>query len=129
MTSPCPHPKVSPATVDCGVGAVHVAHRSGSPKGVLEERSVRTSCASLIAPSRLISPAPCSKVLNPCTCWAVYIRIAFTRFGVSEGLACRSNAAPPAAMGMAMDVPERYICALIGELLTLPSSNQLVLTK
>src|SRR5918911_5028362 len=115
--------------VVCGVGAAHVEHSSGSPSGVLDDRSVRTSLANLTAPSRLISPAPCSKLLKPASGCAVYMRIALIRLGVNFGLACKSKAAAPATTGVAIEVPLKYICLLEGEPLTLASRFGLLVTR
>ena len=46
-------------------------------------------------------------MLKPFSDCAVYIRIAFTAFGVSDGLACSINATVPETTGAAMLVPDR----------------------
>src|SRR5882672_5147760 len=103
---PCDQPKVWPAIVVVGVGAVFVV-RSEAPsvvgRGLLTRRAIRTE------PSMLSSPAPCWSMLCPVSGWAVYIRIAFTRLGVSFGLAWSMSATAPETTGVDMDVPERYI--------------------
>src|SRR5437763_5847019 len=94
--------------VVCGVGAVLVVS-IGAPVGVQDVRSLLTNLASRIAPSMLISPAPCSNILKPARGCAVYIRIILTMFGVRFGLACSSRAAAPVATGADIDVPLKYI--------------------
>ena len=53
----------------------------------------------------------------------MYIMIILTRFGVRLELACNSSAAVPAAMGVAIEVPFRYICLRVGSVLTPASSS------
>src|SRR3989442_9889299 len=105
---PCDQVNVDPAIVVEGTGGTNVVN-NGAPMGLLLPKSLRTKRATRTAPSTLSSPAPCSNVLKPLSGWAVYINIAFTMFGVSVGLACKSNAAAPATTGEAIEVPLRYI--------------------
>src|SRR6266403_4189529 len=105
---PWAHAKVLPAIVVVGVGGFSEVN-NGAPIGLVVPKSFRTNRASRIAPSILSSPAPCSNVLKPRSGWAVYIKKALTIFGVRVGLACNSKAAAPATIGVAMDVPLRYI--------------------
>lgn len=42
----------------------------------------------------------------------MYIKSDLTRFGDNLGFAWRSSAAAPATAGVAIEVPERYICFL-----------------
>src|ERR671932_2203781 len=79
--------KLYPLRVEEGTGSCADVN-SGAPRGVADVRSVRTSLASLTAPSTLTWPAPCSNMLKPASGWAVYIRIALTMFGVRLGLTC-----------------------------------------
>src|SRR2546421_13096436 len=112
MISPCDQVKVSLAIVVCGVGGVFVV-KNGEPVAVEDERSVRTSFATRIAPSTFNSPAPCSSILKVLSGWAVYIKRALTIFGVSLGLACSKRAAAPDTTGVAIEVPLRYIMRLL----------------
>ena len=72
--------------------------------------SVRSDLASAIAPSTLSRPAPCCSRLALGSGCAVYCRIAFTSGGVRPGLACSINAAAPATVGAAIDVPLIHMC-------------------
>src|SRR5262252_8485452 len=114
MIRPCDQLKVCPAIVVCGVGAVVVVN-NGEPVGVTDERSVRTSLATRTAPSTFNSPAPCSSMLKPANGCAVYIKSALTMLGVSFEFACKSKAAAPATIGVAIDVPLKYIIFLLSE--------------
>src|ERR1043166_126748 len=93
--------------VDCGLGAAEV--NNGLPTKVNEFKSVRTSFARRIAPSRFNSPAPCSSILKPASGCAVYIKIILIMFGVRLGLASSSTAAAPATIGLETEVPLRRI--------------------
>src|SRR5437867_13253646 len=75
--------------------------------------------AILTAPSALTSPAPCSKTEKFGRVWAVYIRIPLISEGVSAGFACSIRATMPVTTGAAIDVPFRYMYALLVE----PSSR------
>src|ERR1051326_7599642 len=100
--------KLYPLRFEEGVGSCGGV-KNGAPRGGADVRSVRTSLASLTAPSTLTWPAPCSNMLKPASGCAVYIRIVLTMFGVRLGLTCSSKAAAPATTGADIDVPLRYI--------------------
>src|SRR5690242_9911727 len=72
------------------------------------------SSAILTAPFTLSWPAPCSKLLAPFIGWAVYMRTALSRFGVSEGLASSKRAAAPDTTAVDIEVPLRYIICFVG---------------
>jgi hypothetical protein len=93
------------------------------PTGVAAVRSERTSLASVTAPATFNCPAPCSKVLKPLSCCAVYIISALIMFGVSFGLICMSSAAEPATTGVAIEVPLSDIISESAAELTLLSSE------
>src|SRR5207237_8411632 len=95
---PCDQVNVDPAIVVDGTGGTNVV-KNGAPMGLLLPKSLRTRRATRIAPSTLSSPAPCSNVLKPWSGWAVYIKRAFTMFGVGLGLTWQSHAAAPATIG------------------------------
>src|SRR5215831_1130100 len=104
---PLDQANVCPLMVVSLVGAAEV--NKGAPSNVDADRSERISLASRNAPSILISPAPCSKVFDPGSGWAVNIRIALIRLGVRLGFTCNRSAAAPAAIGADMEDPLRYI--------------------
>src|SRR2546425_8413786 len=85
------------------------ATSNGAPSGVNVVRSLLTNLASRMAPSTLISPAPCSNMFEPDSGCAVYIKMAFTRLGVRVGFACSSKAAVPVTIGVAIYDPLIYI--------------------
>src|SRR5262245_4531226 len=86
-------------------------HGVGSP-GALGSRSEPgvSDRASWTAPRAFRNPAPCVRPSYSSCDSAVNCRIAFTRFGVSEGFACSMSAIVPLTTGDAMLVPlsERY---------------------
>src|SRR2546426_12602365 len=98
------------------------ATSNGAPSGVNVVRSLLTNLASRMAPSTLISPAPCSNMFEPDSGWAVYIKMAFTRLGVRVGFACSSKAAVPVTIGGAIEEPLTYIIRRVGTVLTLASN-------
>ena len=117
---PCDHVNVCPAIVVCGSGAELVS--MGLSCAVLDERSVRINFARRAAPSTLTCPVPCSSSLKPAIGPAVYIKAILTIFGVSFGLICSISAATPDTIGVAIEVPLRYIRRLL-LLSVMPESN------
>src|SRR2546430_10387436 len=97
------------------------ATSNGAPSGVNVVRPLLTNLASRMAPSTLISPAPCSNMFEPDSGWAVYIKMAFTRLGVRVGVACSSKAAVPVTIGVAIDDPLLYILRRVENLPSLAS--------
>ena len=110
-TMPCDQVNVWPPIVVCGSGAGPVS--KGLPAAVLAVMSARTSLASRIDPSTFSSPVPCSSMLKPASGSAVYIKIILIIFGVSFGFACSIRAAAPETIGVAIEVPLRYIRRLL----------------
>src|ERR1043165_7475744 len=105
---PCDQGKVKPSIDEDGLGGVDTIS-SGAPNKVAFDKSVRTSFAKRTAPSTFNSPAPCSRWLKPASGCAVNISTALTRFGVRREFAWSNKAAAPAATGVAIEVPDRYI--------------------
>src|ERR1051326_301232 len=68
-------------------------------------------------------------MLKPARGCAVYINNALTRFGVRLGFACSISAAVPAATGVAIEVPLRYIILRLSEPLTPASSEGVCVTR
>jgi len=60
--------------------------------------------------------------LKPASGCAEYIKSALTRLGVSSGFAWSIRAAAPAATGVAIELPLRYICLRLSTGLTPASS-------
>src|ERR1051325_10378735 len=125
---PCDQVNVCPAIVVCGAGKVPTVNM-GEPVEPSSHKSWRTSLAKRTAPSMLSAPAPCSNWLKPARGCAVYIKIILTRLGVSDGLAWSSSAAAPAATGVAIDEPLRYIIFRVLKVLTPASSAGLDATR
>src|SRR4051812_45261698 len=128
MTMPCDQGNVYPESVVCGVGAVDVVRRA-DPTDVLLVRFVFTSFARRSAPSTLSCPVPCSRLLNPTSGWAVYIRIILTIFGVSLEFACSIIAIAPVTTGVETELPLRYIIRLFSDDVTCASSEGLFITR
>src|ERR1044072_4198338 len=114
---PRDHVNVRFAIVVSGAGRVSDVSK-GEPTVVVELKSVRTARANCTAPATFSSPAPCSNMLNPAIGCAVYINNAFTRFGVKLGFAWSISAAVPAATGVDIEVPLKYIILRLSAPLT-----------
>ena len=104
--------KVSPATVDVGVGSAVALMGWPAlmvPAATRLAMSVRIARAMRTAPSMLSMPAPCSTRLAPARGWALYCRMALISGGVSPGLACSISATAPLTTGADTEVPLRNI--------------------
>ena len=95
--------------------------RSGSPTAVVDDKSRRTSLASLTRLRYSVHQCPARSCYSHGSA-EPYWRIILTRLGVSVGLAWSISAAAPATAGVAIDVPFRYIMRRLSTGL-IPASN------